>query len=277
MLKITFSFALAIGFCKLPNAQSLRYPIALPYAAVTAYSTQQIDPLSFTGNPAALARIKHVGMGIYGERRFMLSPLSYYATAASIPTPIGKMGISFNYGGYKNFNENKIALAYAKKLGTTVDMGIQFNYYSYRIPAYASTGSFTATVAALLHLSEKLHTGIYVYNPISSKKQKNSSLQMASEKQIWLYKLGLGYDASEAFYCSAEMMKEEDRPINVTAAIQYHFVKRIFCRAGVLTESGTCFAGLGFSIGKMRLDISGSFHPQLGISPGILLVSQWGK
>lgn len=277
MLKIVFLIPGFLGLCSFSKAQSIRYPISMPYVSVTAYSTQQLDPLSFTGNPAALASIKNGGLGIYGERRFMLSALSYYTAAANLNSPIGKMGLFFQYGGYKNFSENKIGLAYAKALGSTVDIGLQFNYYTYRIPGYMNKASFTATLSAILHLSERLHSGISIFNPVSKKNQKTNPLGIAAEKQAWLYKLGMGYDASSEFYCSAEVMKEEDRPVNITAAIQYRFLKRIFCRAGILTESGTCYLGLGFGLGKMRLDISGSYHPQVGISPGILLVSQWEK
>ena len=50
----------------LVSAQSLRYPIAQPYINLSAYSSQQSDALSFTGNQAALAQAKSTGVGIYG-------------------------------------------------------------------------------------------------------------------------------------------------------------------------------------------------------------------
>ncbi|HNH21434.1 MAG TPA: hypothetical protein PLY26_04770, partial [Ferruginibacter sp.] len=53
-------------------AQSVRYPLAQPYTGLSAYSSVQHDPLSFTGNQAALAQLTQAGLGIYGERRFML-------------------------------------------------------------------------------------------------------------------------------------------------------------------------------------------------------------
>ena len=53
------------------SAQSLRYSLAQPYISLSAYSLQQNDPLSFTGNQAALAQSKNAGIGVYGERRFI--------------------------------------------------------------------------------------------------------------------------------------------------------------------------------------------------------------
>ena len=75
--------------CDSARAQSLRYSIAQPYISLSAYSKEQNDPLSFTGNQAALAQTRLAGFGIYGERRFMLEETSAYCFAAAIPTQPG--------------------------------------------------------------------------------------------------------------------------------------------------------------------------------------------
>ena len=116
-MKTTLSWLLiCIINLKSVTAQSLRYTLAQPYISLSAYSLQQNDPLSFTGNQAALAQSKNAGFGIFGERRFMLSETSSYTVAASLPTRLGNFGIQLNYAGFKNFNENKIGLAYAKPI-----------------------------------------------------------------------------------------------------------------------------------------------------------------
>ena len=94
-------------------AQSVRYPLAMPCTGFSAYSTLQNDALSFTGNQAALAQQKNAGIGVYCEKRFMLASLNACALAAALPAAMGNFGIQVNYSGYKNFNENKIGLAYA--------------------------------------------------------------------------------------------------------------------------------------------------------------------
>ena len=248
-------------------AQSLRYTLAQPYISLSAYSLQQNDPLSFTGNQAALAQSKNAGIGVYGERRFMLNETSAYTLAASIPTRMGNFGIQLNYTGFKNFNENKIGLAYARKLGKLVDVGVQFNYYSYRIPAYGNASAINFEIGAMMHLTDKLNAGIHVYNPVGGKLGKSKDEKLAAS-----YKLGLGYDASEKFFISSEIIKEEDKPVNVIAGLQYHFVKQFFAKAGFISESTTAYAGAGVAWKNLRLDISSSYHPQLGFSPGILLI-----
>lgn len=239
----------------------------MPYINLGAYTTKQQDPFSFTGNQAALATIKSAGAGVYGERRFMLAENSVYALAAAIPTRMGNFGLQVNYAGFKNFNENKLGLAYARSLGSKVDVGIQFNYYGYRIPVYGNASSINFEAGVIMHFSEKFNGGIHVYNPVGGKLGKEGDEKLASS-----YKLGLGYDASENFYVSAEIIKEEDLPVNVIGGVQYQFLQQFFARTGIISETGSGFAGVGVGWKNLRLDIAASYHPQLGFSPGLLLI-----
>ena len=254
-------------------SQSIRHSLAKPYISLSAYSRQQNDPFSFTGNQAALAQSKAAGVGVYGERRFMLSEASAYTLAASIPTRLGNFGVQLNYAGFKNFNENKIGVAYARKLGKLVDVGVQFNYYSYRIPVYGNASTVNFEIGAMLHLTDKLNAGIHVYNPIGGKIGNTlTGLSADKEKIASAYKVGLGYDVSEKLLISSEIIKEEDKAVNVIGGLQYQFAKQFFAKAGFISESGSFYAGAGVGWKNLRLDISSGYHPQLGFSPGILLI-----
>jgi hypothetical protein len=253
--------------CSNSSAQSTRYPIAAPYTTLSAYSTKQVDAFSFTGNQAALAQTQSATVGLYAEKRFLLANLNAYTLAAALPTSLGNFGAQINYGGISNFSENKFGLAYARSLGSKVDVGLQFNYYSYRIPTYGSASSIYAEAGAVAHVTEKFNVGLHVYNPMGAKLGKQ-----ADEKLATAYKFGLGYDASDNFFVSGEIIKEEDKAINVQAGFQYQFAKQFFARAGFLSESSTVYAGAGVSFGSFRVDVAGSYHPQLGLSPALLLI-----
>jgi hypothetical protein len=256
-------------------AQSLRYPVTLPYVGLAAYSTQQTDPLSFTANQAALTNATRVAVGIYGEQRFLLAAASSYTLATTIPTKMGNFGVQLNYSGFKNFNENKIGLAYARSLGTKVDIGIQFNYYAYRIPSYGNAAAVNFEAGAIIHFTDKLNGGIHVYNPVGGKLGASATFNNSNEKLASVYTFGLGYDASDQFFVSGEIIKEEDKPVNVIAGVQYRFDKIFFVRTGFMSESSAVFAGAGIGWKNFRLDVCGSYHPQLGISPGILLIANF--
>jgi hypothetical protein len=254
------------------HAQSIRYPVSLPYINLTAYSNKQNDPVSFISNQAALAGIQQIGIGIYGEQRFSLAANSSYIAAACLPTTKGNLGLQLNYAGFKNFNESKVGLAYAKSLGKKVDVGMQFNYYSYRVPAYAIASSVNVEAGLVLHLSEQLNAGVHLYNPLRSKLGKSGEEKLAAA-----YQFGLGYDASDNFFVGAEISKEEDKPVTANAGFQYHFSRQFFARAGFVSASSILFAGAGVGWKSMRFDISASYHPQLGFSPGVLVIANSGN
>jgi hypothetical protein len=268
VLPFLIHFAVCFFIGIYANAQSLRSSISMPYLGLGAYSTKQIDPFSFTSNQAALAQIKTGGIGIFGERKFLLAENSNYGIAAAFKTKqLGNFGVQINYAGFTNFNEQKVGVAYARSLGSKIDIGAQFNYYGYKIPAYNNASTINFEIGAIAHVSEKLNIGLHVYNPVAGKLDKAGEEKLSS-----VYKLGFGYDASDNFYFSTEIVKEESQSLNVNAGVQYHFEKKFFARAGFRADNSTGYAGAGFLYKNLRLDIAASLHPQLGVSPGLLLI-----
>ena len=258
-----FLFLVSVG----SQAQSLRYSVALPYISLGAYTTKQIDPFSFVGNQAALAKVKTGGLGIYGERRFLLAENSVYGIAAAIPTKKGNFGVQVNYSGVANYKEQKAGLAYAKSLGEKLDIGVQFNYYGFSVPGYINANTVNFEAGAIVHVSDKLNVGAHVYNPVSAKLGKTGNEKLAAA-----YKFGLGYDVTDNFYIASEILKEQNLPINITSSFQYQFKQQFFVRAGFRSDNNTGFAGVGFLYKNLRIDLASSFHPQLGVSPGLLLI-----
>ncbi|MEP6950198.1 MAG: hypothetical protein ABI863_13015 [Ginsengibacter sp.] len=248
-------------------AQSLRRPIAASYIGLGAYSIHHVDVFSFSSNQAALAQIKNPSFGVYGEDRFLLNASNMYAAVVALPTKQGNFGIEVDYFGFKDYNESQIGFAYARNLGRLLDIGIKFNYYSFRIPAYQNSSSLNFEIGAIAHLTDKLNAGIHFYNPVGGNLSKTNNEKLSS-----VYKFGIGYEASESFLVSAEIVKQEDLPVNVNAGVQYNFLKQFFARVGIATENESPYAGAGVSWNNIRLDISASYHPQLGLSPGLMLV-----
>lgn len=251
-------------------AQSLRYSVSMPYLGLGAYSHKQNDVFSFTSNQAALAQQKNIAIGVYGEQRFMLADNSAYSLAAALPSKLGNFGIKVNHAGYSDFNENAVGLAYARSLGKRIDIGVQFNYYGYRIPAYQNASSLNFEIGAIMHLTEKINAGFHVYNPVGGKLGKSEDEKLAS-----VYKFGIGYDASENFFVSVETIKEEDKPLNVVGGVQYQFQKQFFARIGFVSDTGSGFGGVGISWKSIRLDVSANYHPQLGFTPGLSLIANF--
>jgi hypothetical protein len=247
--------------------QITRKPVASPYLGLGAYSISHADVFSFTSNQASLAQIKNSSAGIYGERRFLLSELNYYSAAVALPTSSGNFGFQAGYFGFSDYNETQLGLAYGRKLGNKIDIGVQFDYNGMQITGYGKASAIIFQIGTVMHISEKLHAGFHAYNPVGGKFGKDQQEKLAS-----VYTAGIGYEASEKFFVSAEIQKEENRPVTVNAGLQYNFLPQLLARAGVSTGTSVIYAGIGLQLKSFRMDITTSHHPQLGVTPGLMLL-----
>lgn len=261
---LLYFFLIAINFA---NAQSVRKPISASYIGLGAYSMNHLDAFSITANQAALAQFKNPSIGFYGEKRFLLAETNMYSAIVALPSKHGNFAFETDYFGFKNYNESQLGIAYARNVGKKLDLGIKFNYYSFRIPGFESPSTLNFEIGAIAHLTEKLNAGIHFYNPVGGRLSKTENDKLSS-----VYSFGMGYEASENFLISAEIVKQEDLPVNVNAGVQYNFAKQFFARFGIESENETPFGGAGVSWKNFRLDLSASYHPQLGLSPGLMLI-----
>jgi len=249
------------------NSQQLRQPVTVPYTTLGAYSVNHADVYCFTANQASLAQLKNAAIAVYGERRFLLSELNNYTAAFGVPTRSGNFGLKAGYFGFRDYNETQLGLAYGRKLGDKVDLGVQFNYNGIRIAGYGNDAAISFELGTILHLTEKLHAGIHINNPVGGKFGKDQQEKLSS-----VYTAGIGYEASDKLFVSTEIIKEEDQAININAGLQYKFLSQLLTRIGLSTATSTGWMGVGLSWKSFRIDVTTAYHPQLGITPGLLLL-----
>ena len=216
------------------QAQTLRRPLAAPYTGLGTYSINHADVFSFTANQASLAQLKNVSAGVYGERRFLLSELNNYMAAIALPTTSGNFGLKAGYSGFSDYNETQLGLAYGRKLGKKIDVGVQFNYNGIRVAGYGNASAISFELGTILHLTDKLNAGVHISNPVAGKFGKDQQEKLAS-----VYAVGLGYEASDKFFISTEIEKEEDQPVNVNAGLQYKFIPQLLARVGMSSATSS--------------------------------------
>ncbi len=248
-------------------AQGVHSPLTNAYTGIGTYSKHFTDAFSVIGNQAVLADFDHSVAGIYGEQRFGLKELRTISASVAFPVRSGGIGANIRYLGDSKFNNAQFGLAYGRKLGSRVNVGVQFNYYSMRIAGYGNTSILTAEIGTLWQVSKKLQVGLHLNNPTGGKSGKQQA-----ERLPTVFKMGLGYEASDQFYLSIEITKEESRPVMINADMQYQFAGQFFARMRVITETGQFAAGIGYEYKKCRLELVSSFHQQLGFTPAILLL-----
>lgn len=250
------------------HTQLLRYPQVARYTGLGAYSYHFIDVFSCAANQAALARLPQAAGGVYAEKRFLQDQLTHYSAIVALPTHLGGWSIAAHYQGSGVYNESQVGLGYGKKLGK-IDLGLQFNYAMVQAAGYGGDGTVIAEIGTLWHISDKVHAGIHVFNPAGGRYGRQEQ-----EKMAWVYTMGLGYEASEKLLVSGAIVKAEDKAVDVQAGVQYRPDKRFSIHAGIATATTAPWLGAGWTWHHIRADVIGSYHPQLGITPGLLLIFQ---
>jgi hypothetical protein len=244
------------------------YPFADTYTGLAACSPRFTDAFSFSANEAALSSIKHFTAGIYAERSFMMPELPVYKVAMDLPTTSGNFGLALNYAGQSLFNHTELKLAYGRSLGPQIDLGAGFNYSMIKIPAYGNASAISYNAGLIFHLSGEFHAGIELNNPAGALFGKEHK-----EKLPGKYSVAFAYEISSLVLISADVSKSEQQPVSVNGGIHYGFENnRLFARFGFSSATSLWFLGTGFLWKKMRIDVTGSVHPQLGITPGVLVI-----
>ena len=156
-------------------------------------------------------------------------------------------------------------------VGLTVAL-IVFTPLKYYIPGYGNATAINFEAGLIFHLTDKLHVGFHTYNPASSRLGKNTREQLA-----FVYRSGIGYEVSEMAFVSAEVVKQQNQPVSINAGFQYNFQKNIFIRTGISTLTSNSYAAVALQLNFARIDVSASYHPQLGFTPGLLLLFKLNK
>ncbi len=236
------------------SAQFPRFPLAEGISGVFS---------AFT-HPALMADLKHPAAGIYTERRFMLRELSVFALGAGIPFSKGVLGVKYWQTGYRVFREQLIGLGYSLPLGDRLRAAVYLDHQSARAQGF-SRRAMIGEAGVSWRLTGRFGVRVHIFNPAGS----------GNGRPPLCYSAGLHYSLSPQFLVDAVWVKEEGKPVSIQVSGLYRPLKDCWLQGGFASQPVCQFAGLGFRTGDIRIGVSGSYHLNLGITPGIAVV--WGR
>lgn len=234
-------------------------------AALAGASVTLSDLWSTQNNQAGLANRDTIEVGIYAERKFNLPQLGYNAFAGVLPIKGGTFGLSYSRLGYSKYNENKVGLAFAKKLGEHISAAVQIDYLSKYIgDGYGKNGAFAAEFGIQAKLAKGLTIGAHVFNPTRAK-----SADYNKEKIPTIIKAGLQYAFSEKVFWAIESEKDIDYKANFKTGIEYRVIPQFYLRGGISTQPTLSSFGFGLVLKNFNLDVAANYHQELGFTPHV--------
>jgi hypothetical protein len=240
----------------------------IDYLVLNSFSQQQNGIKAFSCNPALLMNEKKSSLGFFSERKFNLLDCSLNTMSFSKAFSNGNIGLAIKHAGNLGYQENQLGVYYSKKIVENLDIGLGFFYLSGRASSFVNSFAVSTNIGSVIHLSPKVIVGFSVFNPINYCAVERIK-QRIGNKDI----IGIGYNATNNFFLGLTIIKEENHPLYFVSGIQYKMNKKAHFDLGIISKSGSMYLGIGYYLKKIQIKCSFSSHPQLGLSPGLLLSS----
>lgn len=219
------------------------------------------DVHSLFGNQAGLAHLDQVAFTAIGESRYIDFGIRSLAAGMGYPTNAGTFGLAVQYFGIQEYNEQKVGLAYGRKLFDQLSIGVQMDYLRLQIPDYGSRNLFTFELGLQSQVSKRLLLGFHTFSPVQVE-------IIAEEFLPSVFRLGAAYKVSSKLNIAAELEKDINFPVEVHVGLEYALIEALLLRVGVQTEPSELSLGLGYRLqDKLLIDVAASYHQFLGVSP----------
>lgn len=215
-------------------------------------------------NQAGLTSIEGFALQLNSERRFNLNELTAIALGVAYEAgDLGVFGIQISNFGFELYQEQKIGIAYARKLSKLLSIGLQMDWFNTTIETFGSKSLYTFELGIQANVTEEIQLAAHLFNPGQQELNEHSEIPTR-------LRLGLRYNISDGLYFISEADKRLDSPLNIHTGISYKIINSLDLRAGFNTNPGIFSFGLAYYINdKFSLDGAYSYHENLGYTPGL--------
>ncbi|MFK7946975.1 MAG: hypothetical protein AB8G11_05250 [Saprospiraceae bacterium] len=241
-------------------------------AAMANTSVTFQDVFALTKNQAGIAFLNQASVGVLGEQRFLNNDIRHTGLVAAMPSGFGSFGVLVQSFGFDSYNEQKIGLAYGRKLAKNFAVGIQFDYLNTRIPEYGNQGTITFEGGIQAEVLENFWLGASVFNPIRTQEQDSIGVVNTTK-----FNFGFSYLFSEKILLAAEVEKDFQENAAVKVGLDYRIIEPVSLRLGISTAPTLNSFGIGIHLKQIRLDFAASYHQILGFTPTFSMNYNFGK
>lgn len=268
---IIFYFFLAIAIFS--KAQINNIAISQKLSMHAAVSNNVFDAAAILSNQSAGITIKGMNYGILAEKKYLMNELNQMVFF--ITKSYGNNGVTViqDYNGFPESYCLQTSFGFAKHISDFTSLGVRFNYFFRHIEGILNTKSIGGEISIKQKISNDLQTGLIVINPQRYFSKKNNLLKGDES----CYKWGLLYDVSKQFYLFIDLIKPEKEQIGIVSGCSYNLNKRVDAMFSFSVQEMTNRFCIGLNLNQMKIKLMSSFHPQLGYSPSIMLLSNMNR
>jgi len=250
--------------CICPSVSPAQYfPLAARAEAMGGAALCLYDVYAVFNNQASLAGLQKPQVATVYENRFVAKELNAFSLAGVLPLQkYGTFGLALQRSGFQLFNRNRIGIAYARKLGPKICVGMQFSYNLVHIAqGYGSAHVFSADAGMQVKIRPELVWALHISNPV-----RQTLAAYMKEKLPLLLRTGFMYVWSERLHCTLELEKDLALPFNVRFGTEYLWKQKIAFRCGFYTLPLSPALGFGYLHKALQIDMAASYKRYPGLS-----------
>ena len=262
-------FVILLSLCCYVSILASSYPsnTGAESAAIGGTGATLVNPFALHNNIANTALIKHSSLGVSIDNRFLFANI-YNVHSAYIwnGKKLGAFSIGNSYSGYSAYYNHVLRIAYARKFGEYIAIGLGFNHHFIKIKENGSRHLVSLQLATTISPTERIKIAVVIYNPIKQKLEKNYKETLESA-----IKIGLAYQPTEELKLTIEVYKDLNYPIQLQVGAAYQIHPIMFLRVGAALNPTTLSAGFGLKAKQLQIDVAASWYTNLGIGPQLSL------
>lgn len=228
------------------------------------------DVYSVFGNQAGLAQLETTSFSVFGENRFALANINQFSAGVGIPTSAGTFGLGLQYFGFEDYNEQKVSIAYARKLAKRFSIGAAVDYLNFRIPIEGNQGNITFELGLQGEVTDQITLGVLIFSPVTISWTENDVVPT-------IFALGGSYQPTDKIRIIAEVEKDFELPVNFKAGLEYRLIEVLAVRVGVNTYPIQNSFGLGIFLKNLQIDVAAVYHQVLGVTTGFSVKYDLGE
>jgi hypothetical protein len=262
-MKITFTLLIFFGVFNVALASG-EWNAAGGRSAAMGFSSAAVsDFWSINNNQAGMAFYDKTAAGVYYENHYLIKELGSQTGAFTLKTRYGVLGATVGYMGDASYNTTKAGLAYALKFGNRFAAGIQLDYIGTTLgEEYGKRSNITFDAGIMVRITEQLMFGAHTFNPMHVKLSEYSNESIPATLNA-----GFAYTFSDKLLLTAEAYKNSDFPMEFRSGAEFKLGRIAYARLGLSTNPARYTFGFGLEMKNLTIDLSSSYHQQLGYSP----------
>ncbi len=224
-------------------------------------------------NPANISQTKEVSIYTSYLLPYFIQDLSEKELGLVIPFKKANLGFSINQYGFDLYQENSVAITYARNLMPNLSLGFQMNILQHYIKQSGSGYQLVSSMGIIYDVSSVLSFGAQIYNI-----EESSFLIEEFESPIpSLFVFGFSWKPVSQFELSGEYEKVGDYTSLLKFGMEYKPGDIVVLRTGVLGKPINYTLGAGIYFNRFEFDVAMAHHAVLGVSSSFGITYSFSK